>query len=233
MSNLAGIESQRRQRKESCDESDRHPRGCGIRKCATHSEGDFAMLNANCDASTRTIEDWHQESNGLGHSTRPQCLLIACTDVVMDRALERIQRIQKVIVMRRAGNVVPIDADDLRDERSPVNYAVEHLGVREIVVCGHSMCSGISAGQYQTPHREPSTGMEQLLEQVRHRTARNDEARKHLIRQLDALTMYPSVKHAIGLGELQIHGLFYLAESGIFTRYEEPVDQFVPLGIHG
>jgi hypothetical protein len=30
-------------------------------------------------------------------------------------------------------------------------------------------------------------------------------------------------------GELEVYGLFYLAESGIFTRYDELSQRFVPL----
>jgi carbonic anhydrase len=119
------------------------------------------------------------------------------------------------------------NADD-QGTRS-IDDAVERLGIREIILCGHASPAATDNGS-ETPRPQWASGVQGMLQRVRAREARNQQAREHLVRQLCELASRPVVARAIERGELIVHGLFYLAESGVFTRYDPLSGQFIPLG---
>jgi carbonic anhydrase len=181
----------------------------------------------------RSFLELQQQALRFRKAEERPSLWIVCTDRSMDPVVDRIRRAGPVLVMRRPGSEVPADETDLQGELSAINFAVERIGVHSIVVCGHSMCS-IGPCDDDTGYREsvsPSGGG--LLQRVHHREAKNDRLRAHLVRQLQVLESYPSVAHAMGLGELRLHATFYLAESGHFTWYDEQYDRFVALNAPG
>jgi carbonic anhydrase len=150
----------------------------------------------------------------------------------MDRALERVRLSESALVVREFGNTLPSrDADDCA-ETPILDHAVEHFRVREIVICGHSMCSALPTEQREVPLQAPRVnGVDGLLQRMRRREELNDRARDHVIRQLNALESHPSVANAISMGNLTVHGLFYLVESGVFTRYDRESGQFATIAV--
>lgn len=159
----------------------------------------------------------------------PLSLWIACTDSTMEPVLDRISKSTSAIFLRKSKFEVPASTVDTRNELSAINFAVERLRVSNIVICGHSLCSCLPDRQSHERRVTPSGGIQLLQHGVIQRHAKNEELRKHLIRQLLSLESYPSVKNAIQLGRLRIHGLFYLAESGAFSFYDQQRNSFSDL----
>jgi carbonic anhydrase len=189
----------------------------------------MVMSKAGRKQIDRSFVDLQKQADQIRKPGERPSLWIVCTDRLMDPVVERIRRAGPVIVLRRPGSEVPADEADLRGELSLVNFAVERIGVRSIVVCGHSMCSEGSCDDGATFHETASPCVGGLLQRVHHRETKNDRLRARVIRQLRLLETYPSVTHATGLGELRLHATFYLAESGHFTWYDERYDRFVAL----
>lgn len=79
---------------------------------------------------------------GLGQGQNPELLFIGCSDSRV--AAEELMGLGpgEVFVHRNIANmVISIDLNVM----SVVNYAVNHLEVKHVVVCGHYACGGVKA----------------------------------------------------------------------------------------
>lgn len=179
---------------------------------------DFIMLREQAN---------HLRSAGC----EPHSLWIACTDLSLDGPLHRVTQAGPTLLLRRPGPQVIVTETEAQDELSAVNYAVERLRVKHIVLCGHSLCSAIPFDVSGNLPVEP-TQVESLIQRARRREVLNQHSRQHLVRQLQLLRAYPAVTRALAEGELQIDVLFYLVESGLFTLYDSLSGEFVPTAVN-
>ncbi len=112
-----------------------------------------------------------------------------------------------------------------------IEYAVLHLGVDDIVVCGHTGCGGIQAlagGGSVDGHRHLTPWVDltrrahdlvaaaQVSEDARH----FETVRAHVLFQLDNLMTYASVREGVGSGKVGIHGWIYDMERGRIDAYD-------------
>lgn len=88
---------------------------------------------------TATDADFFQK---LAADQRPEFLYIGCSDSRV--TAEDLMGLQpgEVFVHRNVANLV--NATDL-NVMAVINYAVRHLGVKHVVVCGHYNCGGVKA----------------------------------------------------------------------------------------
>ena len=75
----------------------------------------------------------------------PKALMISCADsrIVPEHIMQA--EPGDLFVCRNAGNIVPPHASNLGGVTATVEYAVMVLGVRDIIVCGHSDCGAMKA----------------------------------------------------------------------------------------
>lgn len=184
------------------------------------------MKRLSANATFRDFVNLRDQANLVSKSC-PLSLWITCTDPVMDLPLQRITKGCSAIFLRRAKFEVPGRKADLHNELSAINFSVERLGVQDIVVYGHSHCTWFSGEPPRANLASRPNGIELLRQGLVQRQVMNDRLKKHLISQLQTLDSYDSVTHAKQSGRLRIHGLFYLAESGTFSRYDPQSRQFV------
>src|SRR5690349_2290476 len=94
----------------------------------------------------------------------PKALMISCADSRI--VPEQIMQAQPgdLFVCRNAGNIVPPFATQNGGVSSTVEYAVMALGVRDIIVCGHSDCGAMKA----LMNPEMMSGMPNVQAWLRH-----------------------------------------------------------------
>lgn len=172
----------------------------------------------------------------------PKALMISCADsrIVPEQILQA--EPGDLFVCRNAGNIVPPFATMNGGVSSTVEYAVMALGVRDIIVCGHSDCGAMKALS------DPSMldGMPNVAAWLRHGSAaahivdscRPDLAGtervralslENVIAQLNHLRTHPSVAGAIAQGEMALHGWFVDIKAGQVLGLDGETGQFVPL----
>jgi len=169
----------------------------------------------------------------------PKALMISCADsrVVPEHIMQADPG--DLFVCRNAGNIVPPFSNANGGVSSTVEYAVIALGVRDIIVCGHSDCGAMKA--LMNPHTLEK--MPNVAAWLRHSSAafsvvsdsypemENAErvraaALENVVTQLAHLRTHPSVASAIARGEVALHGWFVdiregtvLALDGVSGRF--------------
>jgi carbonic anhydrase len=164
-----------------------------------------------------------QQREFLVSGQRPKAVIIGCSDSRVPPELVFDQSLGDLFVVRAAGNVV--DAIAL----GSVEYAVEHLSARLVVVLGHDRCGAVQAAcsgeKVESPNLRSIMAELQpsVMECSRHGKAAliRDVVEKNSLRTSDAL-MYRSavVRKAFDKGDLHILAARYDIVTGEVARIE-------------
>ena len=159
---------------------------------------------------------------------QPQALIIACADSRVSPEHITQSGPGDLFVCRNAGNIVPPHDSQLGGVTATVEYAVMVLGVRDIIVCGHSDCGAMKALATDAD----LTGMPNVAAWLRHSHAAQklcresypadlDAAEKlrnmaleNVVVQLSHLRTHPSVASGIARGEIALHGWYVDIHAG-------------------
>lgn len=151
----------------------------------------------------------------------PETLFITCSDSRIDPNLVTQSKPGEIFVIQNAGNIVPRPGLGELSVEATVQYAVDVLKVKQIVVCGHSHCGAVT-GLLNLDSLEPMPAIrdwvkrsEKILDQIGDGENRISQAiEANVLLQLDHLREYTCVSNAIEEGRLSLHGWVYRFESG-------------------
>ena len=169
----------------------------------------------------------------------PKALMIACADSRV--APEHIMQAAPgdLFVCRNAGNIVPPFSTQNGGVSSTVEYAVAALGVRDIIVCGHSDCGAMKAlmnpamldgmpnvaawlRHSQAARSVVCGGYQGLAEEEAVRVA----ALENVVAQLAHLRTHPAVAAGIARGEIALHGWFFDIKAGSILALDGATGRF-------
>lgn len=158
---------------------------------------------------------------------KPFATVLGCSDSRVAPELLFDQGFGELFVIRVAGNVV----DD--DVVGSIQYAVEHLDNKLIVVLGHQNCGAVTAAlSPQDQSRSEPQELTQLLNRIRSAIAsvdREDERTRRLAEAVEAnarasvkqLRKIPSIAKAIQEKGVKVVGAVYHIDSGEMTFLNE------------
>lgn len=151
----------------------------------------------------------------------PETLFITCSDSRIDASLVTQTKPGELFVIRNAGNIVPKPGTGELSVEATIQYAVEVLQVKQIVVRGHSHCGAVTGllnlGSLETMPAIKNWVQKsgQVLERINGDEIKVCEAiRENVLLQLDHLMEYPNVAEAVANDGLQLHAWVYHFESG-------------------
>jgi carbonic anhydrase len=152
----------------------------------------------------------------------PRALFIGCSDSRLVPHLLTGSGPGELFVVRNVGNFVPpYDASHgHHGTAAAVEFAVLHLGVHDIIVCGHSHCGAIKAlyagPNLQTPHldRWLDLGREAISPMGLTPEGLRQSEQRSIMLQLERLMAYPMVAERVHDGRLFLHGWHYVIEDG-------------------
>jgi carbonic anhydrase len=172
----------------------------------------------------------------LARGQSPQALFVTCSDSRVVPALITGARPGELFELRTAGNIVPPYVPGRPTaEAATVEYAVEVLGVSEIVVCGHSHCGAVGAlvrGEDLTAVpavRDWLAQAEPPSDAPDDDPAVADAVQNHVLAQLLRLRAYPCVERALTAGRLRLHGWYYEVHTGAVREHRPDTDRFEAL----
>jgi len=178
----------------------------------------------------------------LAEGQSPEWLFITCADsrVVPDLMLQTGPG--DLFISRSIGNVVPVNSQDVDGVTATIEYAVDVLKVRHVIVCGHSDCGAMKAALNKKSlehlpkarrwlnHVEAAFSHRQPLNPADGETAEVASLiRGNVVAQLMNLREQPSVSRALQEGRLTVHGWYYNILTGRIEEYDERQKSFAPL----
>lgn len=185
---------------------------------------------------------WKEHFHLLADSQQPETLFITCADsrVVPDLMLQT--EPGDMFLCRTAGNIVPPHGELPGGVSSTVEYAVEVLRVRHIIVCGHSDCGAVKAALNRGDlARLPLTAqwlgyVEPAWKHLAPGTDSHDPRALHtalihgnVIAQLENLKTHPEVARGVAQQTLRVHGWYYDILTGAIEAYDAGEGRFRPL----
>ena len=178
----------------------------------------------------------------LAAGQSPSTLFIGCSDSRVDPTIITQQGLGELFVLRNAGNIVPCYGASNGGEPATIEYAVTALGVKDIVVCGHSGCGAIQAMLHPEKmsdfpaikgwltHAEATRRI--ILENYADATGdeRIDLAiQENVLVQIENLQTHPAVAVKLQRGELTLHAWVYQMKTGEILAYSTEDGGFEPL----
>jgi carbonic anhydrase len=173
---------------------------------------------------------------------RPHTLFITCSDSRIDPELITQSDPGNIFVTRNIGNLVPAYGEMLGGVSAVIEYAVAALGVRHVVICGHTDCGAMKALLHpQQTEKLPTIkawlrNAEAARSVVDARGLAADEQRalnalieENVLLQMIHLRTHPSVAGRLAEGSLTINGWVYDIGNGDVRIHEAGSDRFVPV----
>lgn len=170
----------------------------------------------------------------------PKVMWIGCADSRVVPELITGADPGELFDVRNIANVVPPPASAACATGAAVEYAVIHLKVRHIVVCGHTECGGIKALE-SLPNSDDEPHIAAWLDLARPSRQKVLESgvpevdqyletiKTNVLIQCENLRSYPCVKKGELEEELTVHGWLYDLHTGKILAFDEPSGQWGPV----
>jgi carbonic anhydrase len=178
----------------------------------------------------------------LALGQRPDALFIACSDSRVAINVFASTEPGDLFVVRNAGNIIsPAAADGLsvadESEVAAIEFAVEQLAVKDVIVCGHSSCGAMAAllhgrGSVSAPHlRRWLRHAEAALERIDTSAsgAADQLSQANVLLQLQHLRTYSLVANAERAGRLRLHAFWFDIAQAEVLAHDAGLGRFAPL----
>ncbi|TKX30743.1 carbonic anhydrase [Campylobacter aviculae] len=170
----------------------------------------------------------------LKNKQNPHTLFIGCSDSRVIPNLITNTGPGELFVIRNIANIVPPYriGEDFLATTSAIEYALNSLHIKNIIVCGHSNCGGCNALYYSDEelNKIPNvkkwlTLLEPIKQDVKVFSKSNIAMRSwlteklNLVNSLQNILTYPGVEEALNKGRIEVHAWYYIIETGEIYEY--------------
>jgi len=206
-----------------------------------HLVGGYRRFRASGWVTNR--ERWNRLSEGQ----QPQVMIISCSDSRVDPSqIFDVDPGEMFVVRNVAALVPPFETTPGHHGVSAaLEFAVQVLKVKEIVVMGHGMCGGCRAALTQELRgTEPGEGgfvadwialLDEAREPVAHahgiegRAAEREMELAAVKVSLKNLMTFPCIRRKVRDGDLTLRGAFFAISDGLLHLLDEKTGEFTPI----
>jgi carbonic anhydrase len=169
----------------------------------------------------------------------PDVMFIGCSDSRVVPELLTGARPGDLFVARVVANIVPPYGTGQNAVGAALEYAVLHLQVEHLIVCGHTDCGGIKALdhpvdmaaepaiagwiEFARPAQTQIDARGGLADDARHRAI----VEENVLLQLENLQTYDAVRRALAENRLELHGWVYDLAKRQMSFYDATQGSFV------
>ena len=176
-----------------------------------------------------TVYPEHQPLfSALDQGQKPETLIVSCSDSRVDLNWVTQSKPGDIFHVRNAGNLVPPATSGQDAVAAAIQYAVENLPIRDIVVCGHTGCGamgGVMAGVDETANDSVSRWLRYAPKPVAGMSL-DDLVSKNVCLQLENLATYDFVASRIANGSLRPWGWVYRIASSEILQLDASSGEF-------
>lgn len=178
----------------------------------------------------------------LSQGQQPEALFITCSDSRINPNLITQTDPGDLFILRNAGNIVPAYGAANGGEGATIEFAVAALGVKDIIICGHSLCGAMKSLLHpelleDLPATKAWLGHAEATRRIMKQKYPHlsDEPRvaatvaENVLVQLENLRTHPAVAAGIAQGDLKLHGWVYKIETGQVFAYDPKRGQFASI----
>lgn len=176
----------------------------------------------------------------LAEKQAPYALFLTCGDSRIAPSALTGTDAGRMFVERTPGNIVPIYDDSASvGVSASIEYSIAVLGVRDVVICGHSACGAMKSLLHPEHLNElPATARwlkyaQPALEILEQRYSALSDAERlktlcqlNVIEQMAHLHTHPSVGERLKKGGFAIHGWYYEIHTGRVEAYNQKTGEF-------
>lgn len=180
----------------------------------------------------------------LSHGQTPEALFITCSDSRINPNLITQTAPGDIFILRNAGNIIPPFGAANGGEAGTIEFAVAALGIKDIIVCGHSSCGAMKG----LLHPEGLKNLPSVQSWLSHAEATrriveenytdqnltdeqilNIAIQENVLAQIENLKTHPAVAARLSRGALNIHAWIYKIQTGEIFDYKQDEGQFKPI----
>ncbi|HKQ50141.1 MAG TPA: carbonic anhydrase [Phycisphaerae bacterium] len=180
----------------------------------------------------------------LAKGQNPIALFITCSDSRINPNLLTQTDPGDLFILRNAGNIVPpYSAKANGGEAATIEFAVSGLGVRDIIICGHSHCGAMkgilepdslselpAVAEWLTHAEATRRIIREKYRELEGPARLTATVEENVLVQVENLRTHPSVAAAMAQGKLNLHAWVYKLESGQVFDFDPVEGQFLALG---
>jgi carbonic anhydrase len=171
----------------------------------------------------------------------PESMVIGCCDSRVSPEVIFDAGPGELFVVRNVANLVPVYAPDggAHGVSAALEFAVQVLRVKHIVVLGHAQCGGVRAfvdkaaplspgdfiGRWMSMFIKPG----EIVERRDHETMQDFATRIEkaaVFRSLENLMTFPCVRILVERGKLQLHGAYFGVAEGSLSVLDRAAKEF-------
>lgn len=178
----------------------------------------------------------------LAGGQAPRALFVTCSDSRIDPSLLTQTDPGQLFILRNAGNLVPSYATTIGSTTATIEYAVGVLGVKDIVICGHTDCGVIKAllhpelaadlpavASWLTQAEATRRVVRENYGHLRGKALLTTATQENVRIQIEHLQTHPTVASKLRKGTLMIHGWVYSIGTGEIWAYDRERQRFESL----
>lgn len=197
------------------------------------------MDNKAIEGGIAFMEKYFKENEehfkDIAHHQNPHTLFIGCADSRVVPNLITNTKPGEMFVIRNIANIIPKYrvSDEFLATTSAIEYALYVLGIKDIIICGHSNCGGCTALYYDDSKFQKTPNVKVWLKSIAHIKDRVELMgldtmskklwfieRLNIVNSIDNLLTYPGIKEGVKLGKIRIYGWHYIIETGSLFSYD-------------
>lgn len=190
----------------------------------------------------KALASYREKFEQLALGQSPDTLFIACSDSRVAANVFASTEPGDLFVIRNVGNMIPCCGEDGHSsadesEAAAIEFAIQNLNVKHIIVCGHSECGAMHAlirgrNTLTTPHLrawlrhgEPSLS---LIDSTKSNlTPVNNLSQLNVLQQIEHLKSYPVVRERLEQGRLQLHAWWFELSGASVYNFDSKLGRFV------